>query len=281
MTSQLIAAQMVGGREKQEDDFAVLDLSGRDRGSLVFVVADGMGGHSGAADAAKLATAAFCDGMRNAVGQQLPLRLSAALHQANAAIAAAGNADKKIRGAGCTLVAAVIEDNAVSWISVGDSSLYLFRRDTVRRLNERHLAAPTGSPRAKSRFKVLRSSLSGGKLAAIDVSPQPIQLMRDDCIIVASDGLDCIGERRLASILRRSMRRRPNEVVERLLGVVKARPIAAQDNTTIIFYRVGGESHVRVHPGHPGIGSRPILKLAVMGILSAAIAFAVTHGLLR
>lgn len=280
MASQLIAAQMVGGREKQEDDFAVLDLSGQDRGSLVFVVADGMGGHAGAADAAKLATSAFCDGMRKAVGQ-LPLRLSAALHQANAAIAAAGDADKKIRGAGCTLVAAVIEDNTVSWISVGDSSLYLFRRDTVRRLNERHLAAPTGSPRAKSRFKVLQSALSGGKLAAIDVSPQPMQLMRDDCIIVASDGLDCIGERRLASILRRSMGRRPNEVVERLLGAVKARPIAAQDNTTVIFYRVGGETHDRVRPGQRGIGSRPILKLAVMGILSAAIAFAATHGLLR
>ena len=280
MASQLIAAQMVGGREKQEDDFAVLDLSGQDRGSLVFVVADGMGGHAGAADAAKLATSAFCDGMRKAVGQ-LPLRLSAALHQANAAIAAAGDADKKIRGAGCTLVAAVIEDNTVSWISVGDSSLYLFRRDTVRRLNERHLAAPSGSPHAKSRFKVLQSALSGGKLAAIDVSPQPMQLMRDDCIIVASDGLDCIGERRLASILRRSMGRRPNEVVERLLGAVKARPIAAQDNTTIIFYRVGGEIHDRARPGQRGLGGRPILKLAVIGVLLAAIAFAATHGLLR
>jgi serine/threonine protein phosphatase PrpC len=281
MASQLIAAQIVGGREKQEDDFAVLDLGGRDR-SLVLVVADGMGGHPGAADAAKLATSAFCEGMRTAVGQ-LPLRLSAALHRANDAIAAAAKTDRKISGAGCTLVAAAIENNAVSWISVGDSSLYLFRRGLVRRLNLRHLATSAGptDSGAKSRFKVLRSAVSGGKIAAVDISQEPMKLMTDDCIIVASDGLDCIGERRLSSILRRSMKRRPEEVVERLLGVVRSRPIAAQDNTTVIFYRIGGEIQHR-HRTRPGSGSsRPVWKFALIAVLLAALAFAIRYGLLH
>ena len=157
MGSQLIAAQIVGGREKQEDDFSIVNLNGQDPARLVLVVADGMGGHPGAADAAKLATSAFCEGMRTGIGA-LPLRLSAALHRANHAIAAAGNTDKKIAGAGCTLVAAAIEDNAVSWISVGDSSLYLFRHGVVRRLNQRHLATPDGAPHTgrKFRFKALQ-----------------------------------------------------------------------------------------------------------------------------
>jgi serine/threonine protein phosphatase PrpC len=282
MRSHLIAAQIVGGREKQEDDFAVLDLTGQDHATLVLVVADGMGGHPGAADAAKLATSGFCEGMRSGVGP-LPLRLSAALHRANDAIAAAGRIDEKIDGAGCTLVAAVIEGNSLSWISVGDSSLYLFRCGLVRRLNERHLAISTrpGYAGRRSPSKVLRSSVSGRKIAAVDLYRQPVQLLPHDCIIVASDGLDCIGDRKLNSILRRSTEERPEQVVERLLSAVRARPIIAQDNTTIVFYRIRGEREHRIDAKPGSKRGRATWVLAVIGILSGMFAFAAIRGLLQ
>ena len=108
-----------------------------------------------------------------------------------------------------------------------------------------------------------------------------MELMRDDCIIVASDGLDCIGDRRLNSILRRSTERRPEEVMERLLGAVRARPIAAQDNTTIIFYRIRGEREHRVDGTYGSNRRGATWKLVVIGILAAALAFAVMRGLLH
>ncbi len=276
MASQFVAAQIVGGREKQEDDFAILDLGGHNRESLILVVADGMGGHSGAALAAKLAVAAFCDRIKTGSGA-LPLRLSAALHGANDAIEAAGKSDSNVRGAGCTLVAAAIENDSLSWVSVGDSGLYLYRGGVVRRLNKLHRANAHPQP-ARGRgaqIKVLKSSLSGCNIKEIDISLDPLKLRRGDCVLVASDGLECIGPRRMASILRRSAGRRPSEIVGRLLSAVKSKPMTAQDNTTIVFYRRRGEEGEAARTGR----SRGwmALKLALVAVAAAALAFAVMH----
>src|SRR5215470_7213005 len=51
-SGRFAATQIIGARERQEDDLAVLDLSHERHERFVFVLADGMGGHVGAADAA-------------------------------------------------------------------------------------------------------------------------------------------------------------------------------------------------------------------------------------
>ena len=281
LARQFVAAQIVGGRDRQEDDLAILDLGERDRERLVFVIADGMGGHAGAADAARLAVRQFSEFIRAGTGP-LPLRLRPALLHANASIALAALRDAKNRGAGCTLVAAVVEDNAVSWISVGDSPLYLFRRGAIRKLNTSHLetvGSGVGRLARKSGFQVLRSALTGKDLVLIDSSPKPLPLMQDDCIIVASDGLDGIGIRKLQSILRHSAAQRPPDVVDRLLRAVRSRPIAAQDNTTIIFYRVRRRKG-NIDPEHRP--NRPATwKLLMIAAASGSCLFAAAQWLLH
>ena len=236
-TPPFVAAQIVGGREKQQDHFAILELRNHNRVILLFVVADGMSGHKAAAEAAQLATRLFGETIRTGE-EQLPERLTLALYRANAGIALEGTENPAFRGAGCTLVGAALENGALSWISIGDSSLYLFRQGTLRKLNTAH--TETFDPGTGVAVKVLRAALTGKKLELIDRSEQPLHLIPGDCIMLATDGLDCVDDRKITSILRRSAARTPTEIVGQLLSAVHARPLSRQDNTTIVFYRMPG-----------------------------------------
>src|SRR5437868_15521305 len=80
--------QVIGARARQEDDFAMHDLSDGARDRYLFAVADGMGGHEGAAAVAQVAVRRFCEIVRNAPA--LSLRLRDALAGANEAVALAG-----------------------------------------------------------------------------------------------------------------------------------------------------------------------------------------------
>lgn len=267
---EFVAAQMIGGRARQEDDFAILDLGDETTERLVLVVADGMGGHPRAADAARLAIVWFYESLKtNRV--QLFSRLVPAVEHANAQICLEGTRDPSLKGAGCTLVAAAIEDTALFWISVGDSLLYLFRRGKIRLLNSRHVETiNTGTGQVRNRIQVLRSALRGRDLELIDCPAQLLQLCAGDLIVVASDGLDCVPERKLASILRRCAARSPTEIVDHLLRAVRSKPVAEQDNTTVILYRVPYSKMSTRNPIHP-TSTKPKWRLVIAAGLSATL----------
>jgi serine/threonine protein phosphatase PrpC len=246
---QFAAGQMVGDRLEQEDDFAVLDLSQGQRERLLFVLADGMGGHVGAAAVAHLAVTRFREVVRNGTGP-LALRLQPALAGANAAIAISAVKDQSLKGAGCTLLAAALEDRTLSWTSVGDSSLLLFRAGRLQRLNADHSMRPVFSKlvsagrlsaRAASQHPhrhALRSALSGGDIKHISSSEEPLVLVPGDCVILASDGLETLSSRTIVNVLTRTAGMNSLATVQHLLKAVRAENHRNQDNTTIIVHRV-------------------------------------------
>ena len=273
---RFVAAQIMGGRERQEDYFAVLDLGDENTERLVLLVADGMGGHPRAADVARLAVVRFCDSLKTNKAE-LFTRLMPAVQHANAQICFEGTRDPSLKGAGCTLVAAAIEDTALSWISVGDSLIYLFRKGKIRQLNSRHvetISTETGQKRNR-----LHSAVRGRELKSIDCPTQRLQLSPDDLIIVASDGLDCVPERKLVSILRRCAARSPTETVDQLLRAVRSKRIAEQDNTTIILYRVPYSKAGTRNPNHPS-STTSKWRLILAAGLSAALLLTVMVWLL-
>jgi serine/threonine protein phosphatase PrpC len=242
------AGQSLGERENQEDAFTILDLSPERHERLLFVLADGMGGHVGAADAAKTAFHHFGESARSAPGP-LSQRLRAALYGANAALASSAARDETFKGAGCTLLAAAIEDNTLSWISVGDSSLFLFRDGKLLKLNDDHSMRPvlsrlvtegrmTAVEAARDpRRHMLRSALTGEDIHLVDAPPKALLLKPDEAVILASDGLDTLSHRAIASVLKRTARARPVQTVEGLLKATRNANRRNQDNTTVIFYK--------------------------------------------
>ena len=83
-----------------------------------------------------------------------------------------------------TLLAVVVEERMLHWISVGDSPLLLFRAGRLIRLNADHSVAGE-----QGENNVLRSALGGGRIAIIDWRRHGYELEEGDLILAASDGL--------------------------------------------------------------------------------------------
>ena len=234
------AAQIIGTRARQEDYYGVVDLSDAGAERVVFVVADGMGGHIGAAEAARRVVETFCNSVRDGAGP-LSERLRTGLDKANAALQQPNEA--LLQGAGSTMLAAAVEQGKLTWISVGDSALLLFRDGRIRRLNEDHslpivvnAAAPMSHTSAKpARRRQLRAAVAGRPLELVDECHQPVPLYTTDQILIATDGLETLSHDAIAVFLRRTVNLLPHASVARLIK--RLARSADQDNTTIILYR--------------------------------------------
>ena len=108
--------QHQGARPYQEDSWALRTLAD---GSVLAVIADGMGGHAGGAVASKVAVEAFVHAIEQGGG------LADGLKEANAAVGRTAAGKAELAGMGATLVAAQVRGDEVRWISVGDSPLFL------------------------------------------------------------------------------------------------------------------------------------------------------------
>lgn len=109
-----------GARPYQEDDLGI--WQDRDR-RLVMVVADGLGGHRGGAEASRTAVEAFYAAFDAAEGD-VGARMTTALGVANNAIGLKSFSEDRYFGMGCTLVACVVVSDEVHWISAGDAPLW-------------------------------------------------------------------------------------------------------------------------------------------------------------
>ena len=278
------ASQIIGTRERQEDDYITIDLCTAGSERLLFALADGMGGHEGAATVAQIAVRRFCEIVQSFDGR-LSERLSRALWSTNDEIAKAAIRDATLEGAGCAFLSAAVEDGTLSWTSVGDCSLFLFRRGKLRRLNEDHsmrpvLAEMVATGRISSRTAALdprrhslRSALMGREIRMIDNSLEPLPLNSGDIVILASDGLETLSTRALAKLLAREWGASPARLVDRLLNAVEAARLRSQDNTTLIIYQsAGSEASGRNRTG-PGAG-RFLLWFALAAIFLCVVAYA-------
>jgi protein phosphatase len=250
-SSHFFALQSPGNREYQEDDYGLLDArpSGSAEGEhTVIVVADGMGGHVGGALASKLATERFIEAYAAATGL-IPQRLQTALTAANSALRAAIQGDPSLRGMGATLVAAVVHDAKLYWISVGDSPMWLLRDRHLQRLNANHSMAPVlqqmvadgritqeQADNDPGRHSLL-SALTGEAIELIDLSAEPLSLLDRDLLLVATDGLLTLTMDQITAILSNGAGQPVAELANRLNAAIEAAALAGQDNITIALYR--------------------------------------------
>lgn len=260
-----------------------LHLPAPDDHVVLSILADGMGGHAGGATASETACHAFLAAMAGLI-DLTPFRtertwpieggtglddderhettltrppstpatdddLTAALTVANALIGDKAESDPNLAGMGTTLVGASFTDEALEWVSVGDSPLYLYRDGEIALLNEDHSLAPALDQLARDghitreaaltdpRRHMLRSALTGEPLDLVDRSRRPLSLAPDDIVILASDGIQTLEASELARLVTANRDAGAERIATGLIAAVERMGIPHQDNTTIMVVR--------------------------------------------
>jgi len=258
LTFDISGAQIDGARDYQEDAFLITHLGDSDSegGSLV-IVADGMGGHAAGNVASKMAVQTFNKHVTsNFPNENLSDVLRESVQRANNSISETVRETAALKGMGCTLVAAVMEEKFIRWVSVGDSHLYLIRNHEVKKKNADHSygglldrMAAEGTPvepEAGFSRNMLMSALTGEDIAEIDCPETPLELEAGDRIIVASDGLDTLSPGKVLSFADEATS--PKECVEALLKGVEDAKMPRQDNTTVVIIDVGEKEEAQTSP---------------------------------
>jgi len=229
----VFAAAIQGARNEQQDAFRVKWLE--QDGGWLLVLADGMGGHACGALASRIAADAFLSGFlhERSVGSSLTDCFDNSLRAANEAIATALTEHRgAAEGMGTTLVAAYLSPRSVSWISVGDSPIWLYRAGQIVRLNEDHSLRQLGVGAHQS--NMLQSAVVGSQIPMIDRHAEPLNLQKDDVVLLSSDGILTLDESQIAATIRSAKTGEPELLAWLLLHAVEDKAKSHQDNCTLI-----------------------------------------------
>lgn len=244
-----------GARDYQEDSALVwpgdasVDQRAMESGTgLLAILADGMGGHTGGALASRTCCDAFLATYTAHKGSLLE-GLMESLAAANSAIATKVEDDPLLTGMGSTLVAVAFAGAGISWVSVGDSPLYLWRRGEIALLNEDHSLAPdldrlaaagkisAAEAKRDPRRHMLRSAVTGEDIDLIDISRRPLMLEAGDYVILASDGLQTLDNSEIARIIAAYGPDGSAAVASALIRTVDQIREPHQDNATVVAVR--------------------------------------------
>ena len=248
-----------GRRGHQEDSLALDFPEGAEVGFVV--LGDGMGGHTSGEIASKLVVAevfrtlkrqsADPDLFESRIGEIF----REATENANVSVGEYTRSRPETRGMGTTLLSPVIVRDKLFWISIGDSPLYIFRGNTLVRLNQNHtlhgqydylvendLLDPNRA--SIDHDDCLTSAIIGSQIAQIDCSDAPVALHDEDILIAASDGLQYLTDEEISDVLLQFQQEPAAVIGDALLSQVNALDDPDQDNVACCIVKVGLNSEV-------------------------------------
>ena len=211
---------------------------------VLVALADGMGGHVSGQIASRTVCDSYVRAFRDDAGDVGP-RLANALALCNDAVAKAIVADPTLAGMGSTLVAAHVDNDGVRWVSVGDSTLMLYRGGILQRLNADHSHGAILDQQAAAgiisedvakgdaRRRALHSAITGQPMPLQDLGLQGYPLQPGDWVILASDGLLTLSGDEIATLIHDYAEAPPDQLVGALIDAVERSGEPNQDNTTV------------------------------------------------
>ena len=249
---QFGGAATVGSRWCQEDAWETRVLPPDENGvRLLAVVADGLGGHPAGDQASRTACGAFLAAFPGASGSPGE-RLREAVESANAQVRGAIEASPELWGMGTTLVAACFHSGGCDWISVGDSFLFHYRSGRIQRVNPLHTVGAeldamarrgeiTEAVAAADPERALITSVVMG-LPLEEVAAGSLPLEPDDLVVLASDGVETLGEDGIASVCGEQSGATAEETATAAIRRIEAIGSRNQDNATVVVVRAPAAS---------------------------------------
>ncbi len=278
-------------RSKNEDSFGWFSIEGGE----LFIVADGMGGYAGGAEASKQTVLSFKGYFEAHYGQHhgsfhgSPEKiLQEALLFADARVQEIGRKNPALSSCGSTIVAFFVSGNIGYFIHAGDSRLYVFRNGHLRQVSRDHsavqdmLSAGVISNReaAKAPKNVITQSV-GGNIDKSRCTVERFEIVPGSSYLLCSDGLwGTVPADKLRNILSQPV---PASSKANLM-INAAIDAGGPDNITVqlIEFASDGLPHmgamgagfageVRQAEEHKGLGRLFIVTVSVLVLISVVI----------
>jgi protein phosphatase len=259
-------------RSGNEDAFLVADLTAGktglgpdvsshrlgERGSLM-IVSDGMGGAAAGEIASEMAVTTVRELLAETSSEiEISEQLKGAAEIANERIWNRSQENPELSGMGATLTAVLVQGTTAYIAQVGDSRAYLLRREQIKQLTKdqslAQMLVDSGAIKPEQMDSVPQNVImqAMGTQPAVKVAMTAVQLFRNDCLVICSDGL--------------SNKIPPNELREMIHGVAdlteacrllidKANERGGEDNITVIIARFDGEALYSASEGGSITGS--------------------------
>ncbi len=226
------------------------------KGAL-FVVADGMGGHTQGDVASELAVNTIREAYYQDTSNDIVTSLRKAVDGANLVVFERNEAqfkenpdDLHQKGMGTTVVAVVLKDSTAYIANAGDSLVYLIRAGQVRQIAEDHSwiaeqvrmgkmtqAGAEAEAEAEGKKNVITRCL--GLANTVDVYIGAEQVQDQDILVLATDGLHIqVSEDEMRTIAEQYG---PEESAQRLIAC--ANESGGPDNITAVVVRVSLSNH--------------------------------------
>lgn len=240
----------VGKRSMQQDSFGISDtdnLNKLQKKGIMAVVADGMGGLTDGERMSQMVVVKMLQGFDQSPDDAIPSStLLGLVGDANNAVNEELGQDR-LGKCGSTVVAVILKDRQLSWISVGDSHIYVYRKGQLIQLNTDHNygtqldemaergeisyeEAGTDPQRA-----ALTSFIGIGELELIGQNEKPIAMERGDRILLMSDGVyGTVDEQAISEIMALPFKKALSALDRAVLGRDKSN----QDNYTCVMLEV-------------------------------------------
>jgi protein phosphatase len=210
--------------------------------SPAYAVADGMGGAQAGEVASRIAADAFDERTDDGTLEQ---QLTRVAREANRRIFQLAQEDSSHSGMGTTLTGALIGDDEVSIVHVGDSRAYLFRDGELRQLTRDHSLVEelrrqgrltTEEAEEHPQRSIITRALGPERDVQLDVHTH--QARSGDLYLLCSDGLtSMVREDRVREIVAESGSL--DAAADRL--VAEANDMGGRDNITVVLFRLGGD----------------------------------------
>lgn len=225
-------------RPVNEDAFFVSPPD--DSGSLLAIVADGMGGHNAgevaSSEAINVIKDVVLDNEHNAKEM-----LTQAINSANSTIYNMSLDKQALFGMGTTITACLIEKDKVTAAQVGDSRLYLIRDEMIIQITKDHslveMLIDNGSitkedAKHHPQKNVITRAIGTDKEVSADI--YEFSICEGDIILLCSDGLvNMVEDEKILSVITRT--KSFEETADKLIA--EAENAGGSDNITVILIK--------------------------------------------
>lgn len=196
---ELGISSVIGNRDEQQDRSGY-EISNNEG---FVVVCDGMGGHTGGQIASNLAV----ESLLGKYNSQVPIQniqefLLTSADFADRKIAELSKDNGQKMEAGTTMSAILVREKSMSWVSVGDSRIYIHRKNELVQVTKDHiykhvlnekksngLISDEYYQKELSNANALVSFLGVNGLPFIENNSTPLSLCDGDVLVIMSDGL--------------------------------------------------------------------------------------------